>query len=282
MLVCAPKFDNATSYSYEWSRELVDLLKKHGFVVKDISGGIVKREDVENSLVDVSLYVHYDHGSEDCHWGGAHEKVIDLGNVNLLSGKEVYCMNCSSAKKLGVEAWKRGAVAYWGYVEEFVFTTDALDAFKEFANYGLKKRLEGLSWKECLEKTKERAKEIINELIRNGKYIAASALLHNMENLVCYTPSEPPKSRSVFRRLALRLFGAKGWFIDNLDVTLSTFVALGVLMMQMGYKQVEDGNIGVGVILTCVGLGAIIVGLLLFKLGAIERYMYGLVSKANA
>ena len=67
----------------------------------------------------------------------------------MFSNHEVYCENCLSAKKVGVEAYKSGAIAYWCYIEDFVFTTEALYEFNMFANAGLKFWLEGNKWEKC-------------------------------------------------------------------------------------------------------------------------------------
>ena len=193
-IIVAPRFDEATSYTFEWSREIKSLFEHSGYAVIDISGRPVSRSEVEEILKrnPNSLYIHYGHGNEDCHYGSANEKIVDLKNVNILSNHEVYCVNCLSAKKLGVEAYKNGAIAYWGYIENFVFTTDALDEFRMFANAGLKFWLEGNEWEKCLKLTKELANELYQKLIESGKYIAAVFLRLDADALRCYTANNPP------------------------------------------------------------------------------------------
>lgn len=217
-ILVAPKFDSTTEYSYDWSREAKALLEEKDYKVIDISGRRVRRAEVEEALKRNSnmLYIHMNHGSEDAHWGSEDEAVVDLENVELLSGRETYCMNCLSAKKLGVEAWKDKALAYWGYVEVFTFTTEALDEFREFANSGLKFRLEGKTWKESLSMTKDLAKALAQKLVEAGKYIASVILQGDAEALRCYTEDMPPTSDCAFRRLAIRIFGPKiGWKLPS-------------------------------------------------------------------
>lgn len=170
-IIVAPRFDEATSYTFEWSREIKSLFEHSGYTVIDISGRPVSRNEVEEALERKpnSIYIHYGHGDESCHYGSQIEKIIDLKNVNTLSNHEVYCVNCLSAKKLGVEAYKSGAIAYWGYVEKFTFTTEALYEFRMFANAGLKLRLEGNEWERCLKLSKEFANELCRKLIESGK-----------------------------------------------------------------------------------------------------------------
>ena len=213
-VLVAPKFDSATEYSYDWSREAKALLEQKGYEVIDIGGRRVSRAEVEEALKENpnAIYIHFNHGSEDAHWGSEAEKVMDLDNVDLLFQREVYCMNCLSAKELGIEAWKHKATAYWGYVEVFTFTTEALDEFQEFANSGLKFRLEGKSWNECLQLAKDLAKALAQKLVEAGKYIASVILQGDADVLRCYTEDMPPTSDCVFRRLCLKIFGPKiGW-----------------------------------------------------------------------
>jgi hypothetical protein len=202
-LVVAPKFDDATEYSYEWSREVVDWLKTATYDVVDIGGREVGRQEVETELQKgVELYVHYDHGNEDCHWGSRTTKVVDLENDHLLAGKEVYCMNCLSASRLGRDAVKnKGCVAYYGYTDVFAFSTDALDDFKTFANAGLKYRLLGYSWQQVVSMVKQLADVLVEKLYKAGKFIAASAMQHDADVLVCWEPGNVPEPNSWIDKL---------------------------------------------------------------------------------
>jgi len=234
-VLVAPKFDSPTEYSYDWSREAKALLEEKSYEAIDIGGRRVSRVEVENALKQNPgvLYIHFDHGSDSAHWGSETEAVVDLNNVTLLSGREVYCMNCLSAKKLGVEAYKNGALAYWGYVETFTFTTEAIDEFKEFAVSGLKFRLEGKTWKECLQLAKDLAVTLSQKLVEAGKYIASVILQGDADALHCYTEDMPPTSSCAFRRLGIKLFGPKvGWKLTKaFPVSVALFfLGLGILL----------------------------------------------------
>jgi len=215
-LVIAPRFDNATEYSYDWSREAVEILKHGGYTVIDMGGGTVRRRDVEEKIRNADMVVFYNHGTEDALWGSRDEPVIDTLNAMLLSGRECYTMACLSAKKLGVEAYKLGCKAYWGYCEPFSFTTDAADVFKKFANEGLRLRIiEKVSWKTALEKTRQLGQELSEKLLDEGKMVASICMKMNAENLRCYN-GEPPSTTCFFRRTAIKLFGVRlGWRITR-------------------------------------------------------------------
>ena len=247
-VLVAPEFDSATEYSYDWSREAKALLEEKGYKIIDIGGRRVSRAEVEEALKRNSdaLYIHMNHGSEDVHWGSEDEAVIDLENVELLYGRETYCMNCLSAKKLGVEAWKGKALAYWGYIEVFTFTTEAIDEFKEFAVSGLRFRLEGKSWKECLQLAKDLAKALAQKLVEAGKYIASVILQGDADALRCYTEDMPPTSDCTFRNVAIKLLGPKiGWKLTKaFPISVATFfVGLGILLHDYCHALWQVGGI---------------------------------------
>jgi len=242
-LLVAPVFDEVTPYSYDWSREVKNILESKGYEVKDLSGKEISRKDVEKHLDDIDLFCFYDHGSENALWGSREEPIIDLSNVKLLSGKEVFTMACLSAKKLGVEAWKSKSKVYWGYYEVFSFTTDSLEEFKKFANCGIKFRLEGKSWKECLSLAKDLGNKLAEELSKAGKFIAASCMRHDVNALRCYN-AEAPATKCIFRKIALKILGKIGWFITRLrGLSILLFgIGFGVALHDFAHSLWEVGG----------------------------------------
>ena len=167
ILLIAPRVDEATIYSNKWASEVKDVIVSENYPLTYLGDGEVKREDVENTIKvqNPDLIVFYNHGNEDCWYGSLEEKIIDLDNVDLLKGKEVYTMSCLSAKKLGVEAWKRGCSVYIGYKDVFSFNTDEEDLFKEAANSGIIKKIKDkVSWKEAFEYMKQKFNECIEKI----------------------------------------------------------------------------------------------------------------------
>jgi len=212
---CSPLFDEVTEYCYEESRDLIRYAESRGFKVVDLAKEDAVREKVEEALRrnPEALFFHTDHGSPDKAWGNDGRPVLDLENVDILRGRETVQNNCSSAKILGVEAYRRGCKAYLGYVDTVYFTTDAWEVFKEAFLYPVKRRLDGYSWKECLELTKKKMTEMIELLVKAGKALAASCLRHDKDCLVCYTPDMPPKEPACpISRLIMKIFGIKTLF----------------------------------------------------------------------
>jgi len=216
-LFVRPVFDDITEITYDEAQDAIDYLREKGVEVVDLAREEAIRENVKRILrerPDINL-AHYDHGSEDAIWGNDDRPVIDLKNVDLLSGRQSYNNNCSSAKKLGVEAWKLGCKAYWGYNSIFYFSTDALEEFKEAVNYGIKRRIDGFSWKECLEKTKEKMTELADKLVAAGKALAAACMRWDRDHLNCYD-AHAPEPTCALRKLTIKLLGPLvGWRIPR-------------------------------------------------------------------
>lgn len=191
---------------------------------------------------------HYNHGNETS-WIGSDEKpCVDTKNAEILKGRECYAQNCSSAAKLGVEAWKLEAT-YWGYKTVYVSTVSEEEYFKAFNNCGIKLRIDGKTWSEALQETRKLADKLINELLRKGKAFAAACLRHNVEALVLYDEEHPPESTCTIRRMSIKIFGPKiGWRLSRLTpISISLFfLAMGIMLHDFahecwlygGYKEI--------------------------------------------
>ncbi len=213
-ILVAPKFDEPTSYSYLWSRRLKEEIEKKGWEVIDLSGRRISREEVEKALSENSdvPYIHYDHGSEEAHWGSETEAVVDTENVSLLSERITYCMNCLSAKRLGVEAWKRGCV-YVGYVESFTFTVEDERLFCESANSGFIAYVNGeTDWK----RIKQVMVEAFNKAIDEAEDPFTKMWLRYDRDALRVYNAEAPESKCALRNLIIKILGPKlGWKISR-------------------------------------------------------------------
>lgn len=226
-----PLFDSVTAYTFDEAQDAIDYLKKKGCKIIDLAKEDAVREKVEETLKQHpnAKLSHYDHGNDKCIWGNDNRPVVDLKNVDLLANRVCYNDNCSSAKKLGVEAWKIGAT-YWGYKDLFYFSTDATDEFKQFVNNGIKQRVDGKSWKKSLELTKNLATKLIDKLVKNGKGLAAACMRHDRDVLVLYSKDNPPKSDCNFRRISVRLFGPDaGW-----RISWRTLIGIALFWLSLG------------------------------------------------
>jgi hypothetical protein len=240
MLIAAPRFDEATQYAYKWALQLAQELggEQTRLLEKDAT-----RANFEREIVKHTLFVFYDHGDVDRLLAqDAEENMLDLDNVDLVAKKECYVMACLSAEKLGVEAYKRGAV-YWGYVAVFGFTTEEEGLFCEAANYGLIVKVkESLSWKEAL----QRAKEKFTGLMDGARDVWTKIWLrYDRDNLVCYSEESPPESKCVFRKLAVKVFGPRvGWRLSRtfLVSIVLFFSGLGIALHDATHHLYEIGG----------------------------------------
>lgn len=235
IIVVAPRFDEVTEYCFEESRDLINYAEKEGVNIYDLADEQAVRENLEKEteLHPEALIYHTDHGSPDKAWGDDDRPVLDLKNVKILAGKHTYMNNCSSAKDLGKKAYQEGCLAYWGNTDIVGFATDAWETFKEAFLYGLKLRIQGYSWTACLKKTKEKLNQFIDQLLAEGKVLAAAFMRSFRDTLVCYTPDSPPKdSGCAVRRFAIKHFGPKvAWRLSKAFPFSIGFFALGMLML---------------------------------------------------
>ena len=67
------------------------------------------------------------HGNNDVFRGHEHEELWRVGNYNRqeTSGKIIHLLSCLTARQLGYDLINNGALAYFGYNEEFTFVTTA-------------------------------------------------------------------------------------------------------------------------------------------------------------
>jgi hypothetical protein len=221
-LVIRPEFDEATKYSFLWAQKIIDKLIELKIPYIDL-----KREQAIKILVEEAIIenypnigvIHYDHGSEDAIYGNDAEPVIDLTNNFLLEKLEIFNMNCLSAKKLGVDSYWRYDTIFWGSWEEIAFMTSDLDAFERALNFPILMRLSGeTDWNKIMDATLENDNKIIDELTANGKVFSAAILVKDRDARRVWTEKTPPPSQEsecAFRKLALKIFGQKGWRIPN-------------------------------------------------------------------
>jgi hypothetical protein len=192
VILVRPRFDDATEYTFAFAEEILEWCRQAGIEVVELAEGEAVRDKVEEELrKGVDTLIFYDHGNETSLIGQNEQPVIDLDNCQLLSEKEVYTLACLSAKELGVKIWEQGG-KYWGYTEVVGFTTDALPEFQKSFNCGyLYLFIEGASHSDALDKARQTFDELTQQLLSDGKMMAAIYMRQNRDNLVDYNAQGP-------------------------------------------------------------------------------------------
>lgn len=208
----APKFDDATEYSFKWYIETRDKTKDK-YTLKELLKNDAVRSKFEQLIktYDLDILLFYDHGDENglIQQNGGY--LLDKNNVQLIKNKIIYTMACLSAKKLGVEAWKIGCV-YVGYTDLFYFTTQDESLFNEAASHGFILYIDGeTNWSEIKKKMIEKFNEAIEQ---TGDPWTKMWLRHDRDCLAIYN-GEVPTTSCTLRKIALKLFGEKGWHLKK-------------------------------------------------------------------
>ncbi len=92
----------------------------------DLKDNRANKKELTSFLVKKSPEIVFlnGHGRDDRLCGQNDEVLLQSGdNEGLLRSKIVYTLSCQTAKKLGPAAVAKGATAYLGYDEDFVFFT---------------------------------------------------------------------------------------------------------------------------------------------------------------
>ena len=120
VLITNPEIDGFTRYLLAWSRRLIkEMSSRHDFFHLDKSKSTRRRFEGMIRKVSPDLILLNGHGTESYVLGHNNESLVDLNNVDLLSGKTIHAMSCHSARKLGPVAVAHGAKAYLGYDQPF-------------------------------------------------------------------------------------------------------------------------------------------------------------------
>lgn len=126
LLITRPFYDPTTSYLHYWSTNIITYAKSRDMSVSDLHNERANRKELLSVIkkVNPDLIVLNGHGGEDMILGQNNEVLIKAkDNEYILKGSVVYALSCKSAKILGKSSITSGAIAYIGYVEDFIFCT---------------------------------------------------------------------------------------------------------------------------------------------------------------
>lgn len=201
-LITRPNHDKVTSYLFQWGKEVIQYKYPEKIQFFDLQGVDANKEKVESYLKKQfpRAVLFNGHGSNRIICGFKDENLIEMGkNDELLKGKIIYSLSCSSAKELGVSAVNKGAETFIGYKNSFVLYTDSnrestplkdniAASFLNPSNRLSISLLKGNSAQEASNRSREDFKKEIKKFITessiSGSERIAIALLWDMDNQV--------------------------------------------------------------------------------------------------
>ncbi len=127
ILVTRPSSDRTTKYISVWAKKVIDLANTKGDIVLDLENQRATQQELESMVKkhNPSLVFFNGHGTNDCVKGQNGQVLVQTGvNEDILSGRVIYALSCSSAFGLGPRSIQIGAAAYIGYKEVFFFLYD--------------------------------------------------------------------------------------------------------------------------------------------------------------
>ncbi|MBS3079515.1 hypothetical protein J4218_05320 [Candidatus Pacearchaeota archaeon] len=128
ILFSRPKHDDTMEYLYHYSKELIKLSESIGITTINLEKEAANKKFVVERIISQNpdLIIFNGHGSSRTISGHKDEILFscDDKNLDILKGKIIYSLTCSSASKLGIESVNRGALVFIGYKYDFAVGRD--------------------------------------------------------------------------------------------------------------------------------------------------------------
>ena len=158
ILNVAPRFDDATNYSFEWNQAFLDKvadLGVDGKITMLLEDDAIKSKFRE-FIGEHDTLLFFDHGIDNRLVGQGGVTIVSTADAQYLDGKQVFAMACLSAKGLGPKAINEGAIEYWGAVESIGFTLEDAWLFGEvFIDGAYSRFIEKMSIDDVLQNMKD-------------------------------------------------------------------------------------------------------------------------------
>ncbi|OGF38218.1 hypothetical protein A2482_04090 [Candidatus Falkowbacteria bacterium RIFOXYC2_FULL_48_21] len=203
LLVTRPNFDLTTRYISAWAKKVIDFAKEKGVKVFDLDRARANRKEFESMVKrnNPAIIFLNGHGDYDVVDGQDNETLVRAGeNEKMLCAKVVYALSCRSGKILGPSSIERGAEAYIGYTEDFIFLYDdekrtrpeqdkTVEMFLEPSNQVVVSLLKNHTPMEACNNAKRAFSKRIGKLLTSNSTdlggAAVKYLIWDRHNLVC-------------------------------------------------------------------------------------------------
>lgn len=167
--------DKETSYLHSFSKAIVSIAKENKEIhLSELEGSKANRRRTETALSSKykTLIFLNGHGDVWTVFGHNDEPILDKNNIHLTADKIVYALACDSLVELGKLAVEKGAKAYIGYKDEFMWIADPSKSavpdkdkntipFRRACHTLIYLLLTGVTVGESIEKTKAEYRKLI-------------------------------------------------------------------------------------------------------------------------
>lgn len=124
VLITQPDFDRTTRYISSWSEFVEEFSVKRGNDTITLKGKRANRFEFESvtKKTQPQLIMLNGHGNDSEVAGQDNETLLTTNSVDeVVKGRIIYALSCSAAKKLGHDCVKKGALAFFGYTQDYIF-----------------------------------------------------------------------------------------------------------------------------------------------------------------
>ena len=174
-LVTRPNHDKQTSYLHSFSKAAVVIIKENTKIrLTDLEGADAVRYKFEEALntAEPTLVFLNGHGDDESVCGHKDEIILDKNNIELSKNKIVYALACDSLVGLGELAVSKGAQAYIGYRDKFMWVGDPAKSaapdkdknaapFRKVCHTLISSLIKGMTVNETIKKTRFEYKRLI-------------------------------------------------------------------------------------------------------------------------
>jgi hypothetical protein len=188
-------WEAATLAAYQYrEKQVYPYIASKGYAVDKCQGPMAKRIYVAPKAQQpgVAYLTGVGHGSYTTYTGHYYDPIFQVGNYSAAEahGKIVHFLSCETARDLGPDFVKNGCRAYFGYDEDFIFTTADQDVFFECDSEIDRAFADGLGAEEVYDRVKALFAQRAADFRAQGKQTAAATLDSDLDCLRC--PSSPP------------------------------------------------------------------------------------------
>ncbi len=187
-------YEPATMAAYQYREKYVyPYLASKSYVIDKCQGPVAKRIYValKAQQPGVIYLTGVGHGSNTTYKGHYYDPIFHVGNYSSAEAKDkiVHFLSCETAIRLGPDFVKNGCLAYFGYDEDFVFTTAEQDIFFECDSEIDRAFADGLNAAQVDDRVKALFTQRAADFRAQGKQTQAATLVSDLDCLRC--PSSP-------------------------------------------------------------------------------------------